>query len=79
MWAWSRLHLGAQAAQQHAVWVGVAGVPLEARALEPLHLEHLAVDGLLEWLGDRQAEQRQAFLRSSCLPGHRTPDRGSCQ
>src|SRR5207249_4848305 len=32
------------------------------RALEPLHLERLTADGLLERLADRQAEQRQAFL-----------------
>jgi len=37
-------------------------VPLEAGALEPLHLEQLAVDRLLERLGDWQAEQGQAFL-----------------
>src|SRR4051794_10303685 len=39
----------------------VAGVPFEARALEPLHLEALAVDRALKWLGDWQAEQRQTL------------------
>ena len=56
-----RPQLGTQATKQHVVGDRVAGVPFEARALEPLHLEALAVDRALEWLGDRQAEQRQTL------------------
>jgi hypothetical protein len=55
------MDFGTQAAKQHMVGDQVFRVPLEARALEPLHQEGLAFQRHRHWLGQRQAKQRQIF------------------
>src|SRR5262249_30829013 len=54
--------IGAQAAQQHIVGVGVLGVQLQPVALEPLNLHRPALDLLLVLVGRWEAEDRQAAV-----------------
>src|SRR5436190_19771366 len=61
--------LGAEPAEQHLVRVGVVGVELESRALEPLRRNTIAGAICLgRRLGERQSEQRQRFRVAGAAP-----------
>ncbi len=54
--------VGTEAAKQDIVGLAVFGVQLQAHALEPLRLEHPALDRLGLLRADREAEDRQAAV-----------------